>query len=87
MMQDPIENFNRCARCYAANKGKSRTATVWQLLIRMYVWALRQYGGGEAHWIHKHLIYLSFFWATFTKGITDRRRQNEKEHVSPRLDK
>ena len=40
MRQDPMENFNHCARCYAANKGKSRTAAVRQLLIRIYVWAL-----------------------------------------------
>ena len=40
MMQDPMENFNRCARHYTTNKGKSRTATGWQLLVRMYVWAL-----------------------------------------------
>ena len=87
MMQDPLENFNRCARCYAANKGKSRTAAGWQLLVRMYVWALQQYVGSKAHQIHRHLICLSFFWAAFAKGITDRRRQNEKEQVSPRLDK
>ena len=58
-----------------------------QLLVRMYVWVLRQYAGGGAHWIHRHLICLSFFWAAFTKGIADRSRQNEKEQVSPRLDK
>ena len=87
MMQDPMENFNRCARHYATNKGKSRTATGQQLLVRMYVWALRQYMGSEAHQIHRHLICLSFFWAAFAKGIMDRRRQNEKEQVSPRLDK
>ena len=40
MMQDPMENFNHCARCYATNKGKIRTAVGWQLLVRMYVWAL-----------------------------------------------
>ena len=85
MMQDPMENFNHCARCYATNKGKSRTTAGRQLLIRMYVWALQQYGGGEVHWIHRHLISLSFFWATFAKGIVGRRRQNEKEHVSPRM--
>ena len=87
MMQDPMENFNRCARHYATKKGKSRTAAGWQLLIRMYVWALRQYGGSKVHLIHRHLISLSFFLAAFTKGITDRRRQNEKEHILPRLDK
>ena len=87
MMQDPMENFSRCARCYTTNKGKSRTTAGWQLLIRMYVWVLQQYVGDEAHWIHRHLICLSFFWAAFTKGIMDRRRQNEKEHVSPKLDK
>ena len=87
MTQGPTENFNRCARCYAANKGKSRTAADRQLLIRMYVWVLQQYMGSEAHWIHRHLISLSFFWATFAKGVMDRRRQNEKEHVSPRLNK
>ena len=43
--------------------------------------------GGEAHWIHRHLICLSFFWAAFAKGIADRRRQNEKEQVLPRLNK
>ena len=85
MAQDPMENFNRCARHYAMNKGKSRTATGWQLLIRMYVWVLYQYMGGEAHWIHRHLICLSFFWDAFAKGVTDRRRQNEKEHILPRL--
>ena len=53
----------------------------------MYVWALQQYTGGEAHQIHRHLICLSFFWAAFAKGITDRRRQNEKEQVFPRLNK
>ena len=87
MMQDPMENFNCCARHYAANKGKSRTAAGWQLLVRMYVWALRQYVGGEAHRIHRHLICLSFFSAAFAKGIADRKRQNEKEQVSPRLDR
>ena len=49
MMQDPMENFNHCARHYAANKGISRTATGQQLLVRMYMWALRQYMGSEAH--------------------------------------
>ena len=87
MTQDPMEDFNRCARHYATNKGKSRTTADWQLLIRMYMWVLRQYGGGEVHWIHRYLISLSFFWAAFTKGITDRRRQNKKEHVSLRLNK
>ena len=87
MMQDPMENFNRCARHYAANKGKSRTAAGQKLLVRMYVWALQQYVGGEAHRIHRHLICLSFFWAAFTKGVADRKRQNEKEQVSPRLNK
>ena len=87
MAQDPMENFNHCARRYAVNKGKSRTATGQQLLVWMYVWVLCQYMGGEAHWIHRHLICLSFFWAAFTKGITDRRMQNKKEHVSLRLDK
>ena len=87
MTQDPMENFNRCAKHYATDKGKSRTAAGQQLLVRMYVWALRQYVGGEAHRIHRHLICLSFFWAAFTKGIADRKRQNEKEQVSPRLDK
>ena len=48
MMQDPMENFNR-VRHYATNKGKSRTTTGRQLLVRMYVWALQQYMGGEAH--------------------------------------
>ena len=43
--------------------------------------------GGEAHWIHRHLISLSFSWAAFTKGIADRRKQNKKEHMPPRLDK
>ena len=28
-----------------------------------------------------------FFWAAFAKGVADRRRQNEKEQVLPRLDK
>ena len=87
MTQNPMENFNRCARHYTMNKGKSRTATGWQLLVRMYVWVLRQYTGGEAHRIHRHLICLSFLWAAFAKGITDTKRQNEKEQVSPRLDK
>ena len=86
MMKDPMENFNRCARHYAFNKGKSRTTAAHQLLTRMYVWVLCQYVGGEAHWIHRHLISLSF-WAAFTKGFTDWRRQNKKEHVSPMLDK
>ena len=85
MMQHPMENFNRCARHYATNKGKSRTTAGWQLLVRMYVWALQQYVGRKAHWIHRHLICLSFFWAAFAKGIVDRRRQNKKEHVSARL--
>ena len=85
MMQDPMENFNHCARHYTANKGKSRIAAGWQLLIRMYVWVLQQCGGSEAHWIHRHLISLSFFWTTFAKGVLDRRWQNEKEHISPRL--
>ena len=49
MMQDPMENFNRCARHYATNKGKSRTTVGRQLLVRMYVWVLRQYKDGEAH--------------------------------------
>ena len=40
MAQDPMENFNCCARCYAANKEKSRTTAGQQLLVRMYVWAL-----------------------------------------------
>ena len=40
MTQDPMKNFNHCARCYVANKGKSRTTAGQQLLIRMYVWAL-----------------------------------------------
>ena len=84
MTQDPMENFNCCVRCYAANKGKSRTAVGWQLLVRMYMWVLRQYGGGKAHWTHRHLISLSF-WATFAKGVTDRKRQSEKEHVSLRM--
>ena len=87
MTQDPMENFNCCARRYAANKGKSRTAVDRQLLVRMYVWALQQYAGGEAHRIHRHLICLSFFWAAFAKGIADRRRQNKKEQVLPRPDK
>ena len=87
MMQDPMENFNHCARHYATNKGKSRTAAGRQLLVRMYVWALQQYTGGKAHQIHRHLICLSFFWAAFAKGIADRRRQNEKEQVSPRLNR
>ena len=60
MTQDPMENFNCCARHYATNKGKSRTTTVWQLLVRMYIWALRKYVGGEAHRIHRHLIFFSF---------------------------
>ena len=51
MTQDPMENFNHCARHYTTNRGKSRTATGRQLLVRMYMWALRQYMGGEAHWI------------------------------------
>ena len=87
MSQDPMENFNRCARHYATNKGKSRTAAGQQLLVRMYMWALRQYMGSKAHQIHRHLICLSFFWAAFAKGVVDRKRQNEKEQVSPRLDK
>ena len=87
MMQDPMENFNHCARHYATNKGKSRTAIDQQLLVRMYVWVLRQYMGGESHRIHRHLICLSFFWAAFSKDVMDRRRQNEKEQVSPRLNK
>ena len=87
MMKDPMKNFNHCARCYAFNKGKSRTAAAHQLLTRMYVWVLCQYVGSEAHWIHRHLISLSFFWAVFAKGVVDQRRQNEKEQVSPRLDK
>ena len=87
MPQDPMENFNRCARCYTANKGKSRTDAGQQLLVRMYVWVLQQYKVCKAYRIHRHLICLSFFWAAFTKGVTDRRRQNEKEQVSPRLDK
>ena len=49
MMQDPMENFNHCARHYAANKGKSKTAAGRQLLVRMYMCMLRQYAGGEAH--------------------------------------
>ena len=49
MVQDPMENFNHCARRYTANKGKSRTTAGQQLLVRKYVWALRQYAGGEAH--------------------------------------
>ena len=53
----------------------------------MCVWVLQQYAGGEAHRIYRHLICLSFFWAAFTKGVADRRRQNEKEQVLPRLDK
>ena len=52
MTQDPMENFNHCARRYATNKGKSRTTAGRQLLLRMYVWALRKYVGGEAHWLH-----------------------------------
>ena len=40
MTQDPMENFNHCARHYAASKGKSRTAVGWQLLVRMYMWVL-----------------------------------------------
>ena len=87
MTQDPMENFNHCARHYATNKAMSRTAAGQQLLVRMYVWVLRQYAGGKAHRIHRHLICLSFFWAAFTKGIADRRRQNEKKQVSPRLNK
>ena len=39
------------------------------------------------HSIHRHLISLSFFWAAFAKGVADKRRQNEKEHVLPRIDK
>ena len=87
MAQDPMENFNHCARHYATNKGKSRTAAGWQLLVRMYVWVLQQYAGSEAHRIHRHLICLSFLWAAFTKGVMDRKRQNKKEQVSPRLNK
>ena len=87
MMQDPMENFNRCVRHYTTNKGKSRTAAGRQLLVRMYMWVLQQYAGSEAHGIHRHLICLSFFWATFAKGVADKKRQNEKEHVSQRLDK
>ena len=87
MMQDPMENFNHCARHYATNKGKSRTAVGWQLLFRMYMWVLWYYTGSKAHQIHRHLICLSFFWAAFTKGIADRRRQNKKEQVLPRLNK
>ena len=79
MAQDPMENFNHCARHYAENKGKIRTTTGQQLLIKMYVWVLQQYTGGKAHWIHRHLICFSFFWAAFAKGVADRRRQNEKE--------
>ena len=87
MMKDPMENFNACTRHYAVNCGKSRTAAARQLLILMYVWALRQYAGGEAHWIHRYLLSLSFLWAAFAKGVADRRRMNEKEKASPRLDK
>ena len=82
-----MENFTCCARHYVANKGKSRTAVGQQLLVRMYVWALRQYAGGTAHRIHRHLICLSFFWAAFAKGVMDWKRQNKKEQVSPRLNK
>ena len=49
MMQDPMENFNCCARHYTTNKGKSRIAVGRQLLVRMYMWVLQQYMGGEAH--------------------------------------
>ena len=87
MMQDPKENFNTCARHYAFNHGKSRTAVARQLLIKMYVWVLRQYAGSEANWIHRHLLSLSFLWDAFAKGIADWRRMNEKEKALPRLDK
>ena len=87
MIQDPMENFNQCARHYTINKGKSRTAVGWQLLVRMYVWVLQQYTGSKAHQIYRHLICLSFFWAAFAKGVMDRKRQNEKEQVSTGLNK
>ena len=76
MAQDPMENFNRCARRYTANKGKSRTATGQQLLIQMYMWVLLQYRGGEAHLIHRHLICLSFSLGCIHQG---HRRQEKAE--------
>ena len=71
MQKDLMDNFLACTWHYIVNWGKNQTDSTRQLLMHMYVWALCQYMGGEAHWIHRHLLLLSFLWAAFAKGIAD----------------